>query len=155
MKTGKALSIVLALLLLIVAVIALAMSGCTSSEKQETETAEVYDTSKDAVYAYLNIDYPEGSGLQDVVNEQVYSIDKEMSPMSILISYGDSNGVEVVVDNTGAGYVQGIGGVLENAYNQPSGWVYTVNGETSMEAASDHKLQTGDTVTWSYVSYTQ
>jgi len=155
MKTGKALSIVLALLLLIVAVIALAMSGCTSSEKQEAEPAEVYDTSKDAVYTYLNIDYPEGSGLQDVIDEQVYSIDKEMSPMSILISYGDSNGVEIVVDTTGAGYVQGVGGVLENAYNQPSGWVYTVNGETSMEAASEYKLHSGDTVTWSYVSFTQ
>lgn len=155
MKTGKALSIVLALLVLIVAVIAVAMSGCTNNEKQEAETAEVYDTSKDAVYAYLNIDYPEGSGLQDVVNQQVYSIDQAMSPLSILISYGDSNSVEVVVDQTGAGYVQGIGGVMENAFNQPSGWVYTVNGETSLEAAADHELKSGDAVTWSYVSYTQ
>ncbi len=155
MKTGKALSIVLALMLLIVMVIAFAMSGCAGKEEQEKKVAEVYDTSKDAVFAYLNIDYPEESGLQDVQNQQVYSIDKTMSPMSILISYGDSNGIEIAVDAAGAGYVQGIGGVFENDFNQPSGWIYVVNDENSMEAAADYKLSSGDTVTWSYVNYTQ
>lgn len=155
MKTGKALSIVLSLLLLIVMIIAFTMSGCAGKEEQKKETAEVYDTSKDAVFAYLNIDYPEESGMQDVMNQQVYSIDKIMSPMSILVSYGDSNGIEVAVDSTGAGYVQGVGGVFENDYNQPSGWIYTVNDESSLEAASDYKLKSGDTVTWSYTSFTQ
>ena len=155
MKTGKAVSIVLALLLLIVMIVAFTMSGCAGKVEEKKESAEVYDTSKAAVFAYLSIDYPEESGLPDVLNQQVYSIDKAMSPMSILISYGDSNGVEVAVDSAGAGYIQGVGGVFENDYNQPSGWVYVVNDENSLEAASDHKLKSGDTVTWSYVSYTQ
>jgi hypothetical protein len=37
----------------------------------------------------------------------------------------------------------------------PSGWVYTVNEEMSMEAAGDYSLDPEDHVVWSYTTFTK
>ena len=93
--------------------------------------------------------------IQDVIDFKVYSLNGVMTPMDILTSYGETNCIPIVMGEGTVGYVQGIGGVFENDYNNPSGWIYTVNDEESMEAASDYQLASEDRVVWSYVSYSE
>lgn len=129
-------------------------SSC-DKPKDTAAVAEVYDNTAEANWVLLTIDYPEESGVQDVIDLKVYSVNGTMTPMNILVSYGETNCIPVVVAEGSPGYVQGIGGVFENDYIKPSGWVYTVNDEMSMEAASDYKLVTEDRVIWYYVNYSE
>lgn len=124
-----------------------------SCEKPAEVVGEVYDNNAEANWVLLTIDYPEESGIQDVIDFKVYNVNGAMTPMNMLTSYGEANGVPVVVSEGTPGYVQGIGGVFENDYNSPSGWVYTVNDEMSMEAASDFQLASEDKFIWEYVTY--
>lgn len=139
-------------LALCVILILLSVTGC---EKPEEASAEVYDSNAEANWVLLTIDYPEQSGIEDIVDFKVYSVNNEMTPMSVLQSYGETNCSPVVVSEEIPSYVQGIGGVFENDYNNPSGWVCHVNDEIIMEAASDYKIENQDKVTWSYISYSQ
>ena len=137
---------------LMVMLILLSVSSC---EKPEEANAEVYDNTAEANWVLLTINYPEESGIQDLVDYNVYSLNSQMTPMNILQSYGETNCIPVVISEGSPGYVQGIGGVFENDYNNPSGWVYTVNDEQIMEAASDYKLTSEDKVIWSYITYSE
>lgn len=137
---------------LLVTILLLSVSAC---EKPEEDVAEVYDNKAEANWVLLTIDYPEESGIQDIVDLKVYTVNDTMTPMNVLMSYGETNCIPVVISEGSQGYVQGVGGVFENDYNTPSGWVYTVNDEMSMEAASDCQLKNEDKLVWSYVSYSE
>jgi hypothetical protein len=146
-QTKYKFGVVLAVMLLL-----LTVSSC---EKPEEAIAEVYDNSAEANWVLLTIDYPEESGIEDVIDFKVYSLNGLMTPMSTLSSYAETNCIPVVISEGIPGYVQGVGGVFENDYNSPSGWVYTVNDEMSMEAASDYELKSEDKVIWSYVTFSE
>lgn len=139
----------------IVLLIMLVLLTVSSCDTPEVANAEVYDNTAEANWVLLTIDYPEESGIQDLEAFKVYSLNGQMTPMNILQSYGETNCIPVVISEGNPGYVQGIGGVFENDYNNPSGWVYTVNDEQLMEAASDYELSSEDHVTWSYVTYSE
>lgn len=49
-------------------------------------------------------------------------------------------------------YIQGIGGLMEKDCGGSSGWMYAVNGEVPMTAASKYTLADGDEVYWYYVT---
>lgn len=139
-------------IVLMVMLVLLTVSSC---ETPEVSNAEVYDNTAEANWVLLTIDYPEESGLEDLVDFKVYSLNGKMTPMNILQSYGETNCIPVVISEGEPGYVQGIGGVFENDYKNPSGWVYTVNDEQIMEAASDYIISSEDRVNWSYVTYSE
>jgi hypothetical protein len=141
--------VVLGIMLLLMTI-----SSCQKPEEANA-TTEIYDNTAEANWVLLTIDYPEESNIQDVIDFKVYSLNGVMTPMDILTSYGETNCIPIVMGEGTVGYVQGIGGVFENDYNNPSGWIYTVNDEESMEAASDYQLASEDRVVWSYVSYSE
>lgn len=126
-----------------------------SCEKPEEAKEEVYENTAEANWVLLSIDYPENSGIEDVMDFKVYSLNGQMTPMNILQSYAETNCIPVVVSEGTPGYIQGVGGVFENDYNSPSGWVYTVNDNEIMEAASDYQLASEDKVIWSYVTFSE
>lgn len=126
-----------------------------SCEKPEEAKEEVYENTAEANWVLLSIDYPENSGIEDVMDFKVYSLNGQMTPMNILQSYAETNCIPVVVSEGTPGYIQGVGGVFENDYNSPSGWVYTVNDNEIMEAASDYQLASEDKVIWSYLTFSE
>ena len=101
---------------LMVMLILLSVSSC---EKPEEANAEVYDNTAEANWVLLTIDYPEESGIQDLVDFKVYSLNGQMTPMNILQSYGETNCIPVVMSEGNPGYIQGIGGVFENDITIP------------------------------------
>ena len=51
---------------------------------------------------------------------------------------------------SGSLYVRGIANIYEFDFGALSGWVYTVNGETSSLACDEYTLSDGDAVEWNY-----
>lgn len=49
-------------------------------------------------------------------------------------------------------YVSAIGGLAEKQHGGTSGWMYSVNGTSSMTACSNYVLSNGDNVVWYYVT---
>lgn len=137
---------------LCIMLILLSVSAC---EKPEEASAEVYDNKAEANWVLLTIDYPEQSGIEDLVDYKVYYVSGEITPINILQYYGETSGTPVVLSEETSEYVQGIAGVFENDYNNPSGWSYTVNEVSSIEEARDCQIVNEDRVKWSYVSYAE
>lgn len=139
------------ILIVFVLVLSFALVAC----EDNPETDEVIDNKTEASWILLTIDFPEESGLEDISEYKVYTLNEKGTPLSILQSYGETTKVPVVVADGPLAYVQGIGGVFENDFMKPSGWVYTVNSEVIMEAADSYELMAEDSVVWSYVSYNE
>ena len=139
------------IVVLMILMMVLFAAGCG---KEEAAQGEVFDNKADAAWTLLTIEYPEGAGLENVVEYKVYSINGDTTPLDVLLSYGEATKTAVVTVDGPAKYVQGINGIFENDYMAPSGWVYTVNDEMVMEGASEFKLKPEDRITWSYVSFT-
>ncbi len=144
-KRGK---IVLTLMVLL---LVFSLIGCGEEEVK----SEVYDNKAEANWILLTIHYPEEAGMEDLVAYKVYSVNGTMTPLSTLTAYGEATQIPVVVSEGTSKYVQGVAGVFENDYQAPSGWIYTVNGEISMEASGDFILEPEDQVVWSYVTFTK
>jgi hypothetical protein len=140
------------ILVLAILLLAMAMTGCG---EEEAPPAEVYNNQAEANWVLLTIHYPEEAGMEDVVEYKVYSVNGTMTPLSTLQAYGEATQVPVVISEGTTAYVQGIGGIFENDYMAPSGWVYTVNDEMSMEAAGEYSLDPEDHVVWSYTTFTK
>lgn len=49
-------------------------------------------------------------------------------------------------------YVQGVNGLAGGDFGEMSGWMFEVNGEMAEVAASELELESGDVVTWLYVT---
>lgn len=137
---------------LCIMLILLSVSAC---EKPEEASAEVYDNKAEANWVLLTINYPEQAGIEDLVDYKVYYVSGEMTPVNILQSYGETSGTPVVLSEEATGYVEGIAGVFENDYNNPSGWSCAVNQESLIEEAWDCQIVNEDRVTWSYISYAE
>ncbi len=98
----------------------------------------------------MSIDFPDGSETVDVEAAEL-SLPGGSSVQDALDAYAGENDVEVVMDETSdSPYVTSIGGVEAD---DDAGWVYEVNGEMVMEAASDAVLNDGDEVTWEFQSW--
>ncbi len=67
---------------------------------------------------------------------------REMDKRKILYEYSDGSNV----------YIQSIEGDGEFDYGPTSGWMYSVNGNFSLNGASQHKLKNGDVIKWRYTT---
>lgn len=63
----------------------------------------------------------------------------------------EATGWDVQVEDSDYGkFVTSINGVANGSEGEASGWVYTVNDETVMEACDARQLAAGDSVQWSF-----
>ena len=63
----------------------------------------------------------------------------------------EAAGWDVQVEDSDYGkFVTSINGIANGSEGEASGWVYTVNDETVMEACDVRQLAAGDSVQWSF-----
>jgi len=77
-----------------------------------------------------------------------YLPSESRTALGALLKASEAKGFEVDVSGN---YVRGIGGVYEKSLGETSGWMYSVNGEIPMVAASGYQLEPGDTLVWYFV----
>lgn len=131
----------------------------TENTQRETEkksvTVTVEVTCKNAL-AYestaqngeeLNLNLPK-SGY--IIETESITLKKGSTVFDALSSVCSSNGVSLKYQSKA--YIQSIGGLAEKDCGGSSGWMYRVNGETPMKAASKYTLSDGDRIEWYYVT---
>lgn len=131
----------------------------TDNTEQETEkqsiTVTIEVTCKNALSYIstaqngegLNLDLPK-SGY--IIEKQSITLKKGATVFDALSSVCSSNGVSLKYQNKA--YIQSIGGLAEMDCGRSSGWMYRVNGENPMKAASKYTLSDGDKIEWYYVT---
>ncbi len=136
-----------------------AVSEKTTQAERETEkqsvTVTIEVTCKNAL-AYesttqngeeLNLDLPK-SGY--IIETESLTLEKGATVFDALSSVCSSNGVSLKYQSKA--YIQAIGGLAEKDCGGSSGWMYRVNGESPMKAASKYTLSDGDRIEWYYVT---
>lgn len=136
-----------------------AVSEKTTQAERETEkqsvTVTIEVTCKNAL-AYesttqngeeLNLNLPK-SGY--IIETESLTLEKGATVFDALSSVCSSNGVSLKYQSKA--YIQAIGGLAEKDCGGSSGWMYRVNGESPMKAASKYTLSDGDRIEWYYVT---
>lgn len=136
-----------------------AASEKTTQAERETEkqsvTVTIEVTCKNAL-AYesttqngeeLNLNLPK-SGY--IIETESLTLEKGATVFDALSSVCSSNGVSLKYQSKA--YIQAIGGLAEKDCGGSSGWMYRVNGESPMKAASKYTLSDGDRIEWYYVT---
>lgn len=136
-----------------------AVSEKTTQAERETEkqsvTVTIEVSCKNAL-AYesttqngeeLNLDLPK-SGY--IIEKTSLTLEKGATVFDALSSVCSSNGVSLKYQSKA--YIQAIGGLAEKDCGGSSGWMYRVNGESPMKAASKYTLSDGDRIEWYYVT---
>lgn len=136
-----------------------AVSEKTTQAERETEkqsvTVTIEVTCKNAL-AYesttqsgeeLNLNLPK-SGY--IIEAESITLEKGATVFDALSSVCSSNGVSLKYQSKA--YIQAIGGLAEKDCGGSSGWMYRVNGESPMKAASKYTLSDGDRIEWYYVT---
>lgn len=104
------------------------------------------------ITAVIEIDYPDGCGNADVEDFHI-AVPEGTNALELLQLYGEANGVEITLATTSPTvYVTAIGGIAESA---DAGWVYEVDDEMTMDAADQHTVQAGQTITWEYMTWSE
>ena len=128
------------LVLLMALVMVFSMAACGGNE-----TA----ADKSMIEVEFEIDYPDGSGMEDV-NATIATV-AGTSALEMLMSYAEDEGFEVVLDeNSPTIYITSINGVEQT---NDAGWVYKIDDEITMDEASEIILTEGMEVTWEYMSW--
>lgn len=131
----------------------------TENTERETEkqsvTVTIEVTCKNAL-SYVSTD-PNGEELNLNLPKSGYIIETEnltlkngATVFDALSSACSSNGVSLKYQSKA--YIQSIGGLAEKDCGGSSGWMYRVNGESPMKAASKYTLSDGDRIEWYYVT---
>lgn len=136
-----------------------AVSEKTTQAERKTEkqsvTVTIEVTCKNAL-AYesttqngeeLNLNLPK-SGY--IIETESITLEKGATVFDALSSVCSSNGVSLKYQSKA--YIQAIGGLAEKDCGGSSGWMYRVNGESPMKAASKYTLSDGDRIEWYYVT---
>lgn len=100
----------------------------------------------------ISIIYPEEAGVE-TADGKASLYEENSTALGALSDFCYYNGIDISVETSVSQYVTSIGGVAENDYGNPSGWVYTVNGEEIMESADKYELSDGDSIEWKFVSF--
>lgn len=95
----------------------------------------------------LNLNLPK-SGY--IIETESITLEKGATVFDALSSVCSSNGVSLKYQSKA--YIQAIGGLAEKDCGGSSGWMYRVNGESPMKAASKYTLSDGDRIEWYYVT---
>lgn len=95
----------------------------------------------------LNLNLPK-SGY--IIETESITLKKGSTVFDALNNVCSSNGVSLKYQSKA--YIQSIGGLAEKDCGGSSGWMYRVNGETPMKAASKYTLSDGDRIEWYYVT---
>lgn len=86
-----------------------------------------------------------------ILGDTEFSLSEGETVYDILIEAARRYGVQVEHNGSGpAAYIIGIDCIYEFEYGELSGWVYTVNGETSSSGCAGHVLSDGDVIRWIY-----
>lgn len=100
----------------------------------------------------ISIIYPEEAEKEND-GGTVSLYENQQTALDALNNFCWINGIDISVETGTSSYVTSISGVSENDYGDPSGWVYTVNGEEIMESADKYELSDGDSIEWKFVSF--
>lgn len=145
-------------------VLTLSLSACSSLysvffvTNMQPEASNSYmigvigDESEAIGQVNISVIYPEEAETEN--SSGTVSIYKnQRSALDALNNFCWINGIDISVQNGTSSYVTSINGVSENDYGDPSGWVYTVNGEEIMESADKYELSDGDSIEWKFVTF--
>lgn len=148
----------------LVALVALAFTfllvvpGCASEAADNDENAaeqaaqvaeeegpiEAGQTAEDIVVP-VSITMPESAGAEPK------TIEVTVLEGATVLQATEATGWDVQVEDSDYGkFVTSLNGVANGSEGEASGWVYTVNDETVMEACDARQLHAGDSVQWSF-----
>lgn len=128
-------------------------SGSGSEENAAEQAAQVAEeegpieagqTAEDIVVP-VSIAMPESAGAEPK------TIEVTVADGATVLQATEAAGWDVQVENSDYGkFVTSINGIANGSEGETSGWVYTVNDETVMEACDACQLAAGDSVQWSF-----
>jgi len=132
---GKTITKMIVTLLAIL--LAFGISGCGTKPSGS-------DSSLKTIAVTMNISYPQKSGKTDL-KDYPMNVQQGATVLQVLEAYCEREGVNVSVDTTQGSYVTGINQVQAT---QHTGWVYEVNGQSSVNGADQQQVQNNDNIVW-------
>lgn len=142
----------LVMLFLVLVLSMAAFAGCSSDSDDGNDSDDNGAQQEEVIgeiKVKLSIDFPDTDGQQDV-EDKVIGMNADASVLDLLFAYANENSLDVQTEGDDMPYVMSIGGL--NAKGD-SGWIFTVNDETVLDAAGDAILKDGDEVEWEYTSF--
>ena len=126
--------------------LALTVAACGSAPATSDDAGNAAQEQQAAVEVTVEIDATAGEG--ELTSEKV-ELPEGATAYDALVAAAD----DVNASDTEYGmYVQGINGLAGGDFGDMSGWMFEVNGEMAEVAASELELESGDVVTWLYVT---
>lgn len=132
--------------LLLALILVLSLAACGAGESGNNgENAPVTDPVM--INAYIDIDYPDESGIADV-DDLLMQIPEGTTAFGMLQLYAQENNVEVVYEDRDAGkYVTSINGVAENSR---AGWAYEIDDAMTLDEPDKYVVKEGQEIIWEY-----
>lgn len=128
-------------------------SGSGSEENAAEQAAQVAEEEGpiEAGQAAEDIVVPVSITMPESAGAEPKTIEVTVSDGSTVLQALEATGWDVQAEDSDYGkFVTSINGIANGAEGETSGWVYTVNDETVMEACDVCQLAAGDSVQWSF-----
>lgn len=132
--------------LLSVLILVLSLAAC-GADSNDNNGGGIPATDQVMINAYIDIDYPDGSGLADV-DELRMQIPEGTTAFEMLQIYAEENDVEIVFEDREAGkYVTSINGVEENSR---ASWTYEIDDAMTLDEPDVYVVKEGQEIIWEY-----
>ena len=116
-----------------------------NGENAAEQAAQVAGQAAEDIVVPVSITMPESAGAEPK------TIEVTVVDGSTVLQATEAAGWDVQVEDSDYGkFVTSINGIANGSEGEASGWVYTVNDETVMEACDVRQLAAGDSVQWSF-----
>ena len=132
--------------LLFALILVLSLAACGAGESGNSG-GNTPSTEPVMINAYIDIDYPDESGIADV-DDLLMQIPEGTTAFEMLQLYAQENNVEIVFEDRDAGkYVTSINGIAENSR---ASWAYEIDDAMTLDEPDRYVVKEGQEIIWEY-----